>query len=157
MLLWDNNLPCSCCSLSIKGKHKIIQKIPIPMESSEEKQRVAKCQFYSTFTFSVVAMCSFAALLFLVPFIVDPALATIMSDFSSTPVDCAVVRSGYVLGASNCSWSSCREGCTRDIFDCHQVIIEYSPLQKDKHMVNSQKKISDQVHLTSSELLFLWI
>ena len=110
------------------------------MESFGEKLRLSKCQFYSTFTFSVVAMCSFSALLFLVPFIVDPALATIMSDFSSAPVDCEVVRSGYVLGASNCSWSSCREGCTRDIFDCHQVIIEYSPLQRDKHMEKSQKK-----------------
>ena len=110
------------------------------MEFSEEKRKLSKCQFYSTFTFSVVAMCSFSALLFLVPFIVDPALATIMSDFSSTPVDCAVVRSGHVLGASNCSWYSCREGCTRDIFDCHRVIIECSPLQKDSHLLKSQKK-----------------
>ena len=59
---------------------------------------VSKCQFYATFTFAVVGMVSFSALLFLVPFIVDPALATIMSDFSEQPVDCTVVRSKYTLG-----------------------------------------------------------
>ena len=25
----------------------------------------------------------------------------------------------------NCSWSSCREGCTQEIFECHQVHVEY--------------------------------
>jgi len=34
-------------------------------------------------------------------------------------------------GLSNCSWSSCREGCTRDIFSCHHIIVEYTYLQED--------------------------
>ena len=24
-------------------------------------------------------------------------------------------------GTTNCSWASCREGCTADIFKCHQI------------------------------------
>ena len=32
-------------------------------------------------------------------------------------------------GLSNCSWSSCREGCTRDIFSCHHILVEYTFLQ----------------------------
>ena len=31
-------------------------------------------------------------------------------------------------GLSECSWSSCREGCTGDIYTCHQIHVEYQPL-----------------------------
>ena len=30
-------------------------------------------------------------------------------------------------GKSNCSWASCREGCTAEIFKCHQVRVTYTP------------------------------
>ena len=59
---------------------------------------LTKCQFYATFTFAVLGLGSFSVLLFLVPFAVDPTLATIMSDFSEMPVDCQVVQSKYILG-----------------------------------------------------------
>ena len=71
------------------------------MEKYAKHFTVAKCQFYATFTFAVVGMVSFSVLLFLVPFIVDPALATIMSDFSEKPVDCQVVQSKYILGRAD--------------------------------------------------------
>ena len=45
-----------------------------------------------------------------------------------------------IAGASNCSWSSCREGCTRDIYECHQILVEYQPLQADVKIVNKQKE-----------------
>ena len=30
-------------------------------------------------------------------------------------------------GAENCSWSSCREGCTRELYKCFQVLVRYAP------------------------------
>ena len=30
-------------------------------------------------------------------------------------------------GKSNCSWASCREGCTAEIFKCHQLRVTYTP------------------------------
>ena len=40
-------------------------------------------------------------------------------------------------GASKCSWSSCREGCTTDLYECNHVYVEYSPLSEDREMVVS--------------------
>lgn len=28
-------------------------------------------------------------------------------------------------GASNCSWTSCREGCTKELYDCKQIRVNY--------------------------------
>ena len=30
-------------------------------------------------------------------------------------------------GKSNCTWASCKEGCTAEIFKCHQIRITYTP------------------------------
>ena len=30
-------------------------------------------------------------------------------------------------GRSNCSWASCREGCTAQIYKCHQIRVTYTP------------------------------
>ena len=40
-----------------------------------------KIKFYATFSFSLLAITGFSVLMFLVPFIVDPALATLTADF----------------------------------------------------------------------------
>ena len=36
----------------------------------------------------------------------------------------------YIVGARKCAWSSCREGCTRDMYECNQILVEYS-LEKE--------------------------
>ena len=46
----------------------------------------AKLKFYTTFTLTVIAVTGFSALMFLVPFVVDPALATLTADFVQQPV-----------------------------------------------------------------------
>jgi hypothetical protein len=74
------------------------KKPDIPIEVSSEKPQQSKYKFYATFIFAVVALSSFSALLFLVPFIVDPALATLTSDFVEKPIECKVVHSKYTLG-----------------------------------------------------------
>ena len=62
------------------------------------------------------------------------------------PVTCRVssVTTGY--GKSNCKWSSCKEGCTADMYVCYQVRIQYS---RQKYMNGtSAADIDDWVDLT---------
>ena len=55
-------------------------------------------KFYATFSFSLIAITGFSILMFLVPFIVDPALATLTADFVEKPVECRVTFSRAILG-----------------------------------------------------------
>ena len=41
--------------------------------------------------------------------------------FVEHPVVCKVNSIAVKTGKSNCTWSSCREGCTADMFKCFQV------------------------------------
>ena len=45
-------------------------------------------------------------------------------------------------GASKCSWSSCREGCTTDLYECNHVYVEYSPLSEDREMISTNRSSS---------------
>ena len=38
-----------------------------------------------------------------------------------------VTSNELLYGKSNCTWASCREGCTIEIFRCHQVRVVYTP------------------------------
>jgi len=49
------------------------------------------------------------------------AISAIMHEFVDEPVTCMVNSLTVKHGKSNCLWSSCREGCTADIFQCYQV------------------------------------
>ena len=51
-----------------------------------------------------------ASILFLVPLYVDPAVATLFSEFIERPTLCVTTRREDLTGLLNCSWSSCREG-----------------------------------------------
>ena len=58
----------------------------------------AKLKLYITLTLATVFVTSFSALLFLVPFVIDPSLAAMRADFVAAPVDCRGVQSKYILG-----------------------------------------------------------
>ena len=73
------------------------------VETIKEHLTLPKIHFYTTFLLAVIVLCSFSVLLFLIPFIVDPTLASIMSDFSETPVSCNIVHSKYILGENQLS------------------------------------------------------
>ena len=60
---------------------------------------------------------------FLVPLVVDPALSTLQHQFSQTV--CTTVEGEYREGKAMCSWSSCREGCTHEVFTCWQIRVTY--------------------------------
>ena len=74
-----------------------------------------------------MAIGAFFAFLFLVPFVIEPAVKTIRMDFELEPVTCCVVSFTELKGKKNCSdWSSCREGCTREIYDCVKILVAYT-------------------------------
>lgn len=58
------------------------------------------------------AILSVFAFLFLIPFVVDPAISTIVADYDPEPITCVVSDHTYSEGMKNCTWSSCREGET---------------------------------------------
>ncbi|KAF0296508.1 Protein tipE [Amphibalanus amphitrite] len=64
-------------------------------------------------------------LLFLVPLVVDPAVATLRADFAPVAAACRTERVERYSTLSNCSWSSCREGCTSELYQCVHVYVTY--------------------------------
>lgn len=84
-----------------------------------------KILFYITAFFVLLGTFSLFSFLFLVPFVIDPAFTTIFMEFDETPALCVTSRTERRQGVSNCSWSSCREGCTKEIYDCTQIRVNY--------------------------------
>ncbi|GLH14644.1 Protein tipE [Gryllus bimaculatus] len=87
---------------------------------------VDKAKFYTSLCLGTTAIVSVFAFLFLIPFVVDPVISSIMADFDPEPVTCVVVEHVYAEGLRNCSWASCREGCTASPNRCHQLLVNYS-------------------------------
>uniref|UniRef100_A0A8D9AIN1 Protein tipE n=1 Tax=Cacopsylla melanoneura TaxID=428564 RepID=A0A8D9AIN1_9HEMI len=92
----------------------------------EEETTAQKAKFYVSLCSGVTACLSAFAFLFLIPFIIEPAIKTIMADYESEPVTCNLSRHDVGLGISNCNWASCREGCTAQMIKCHQITVHYS-------------------------------
>jgi beta-lactamase regulating signal transducer with metallopeptidase domain len=82
--------------------------------------------FYTTSFLAMTAVGGGSALLFLVPLYVDPAISTLAADFVSEPVKCVTTRREDLSGIFNCTWSSCREGCTSDMYSCTHIYVMYS-------------------------------
>ena len=92
--------------------------IPTPMEEAK---------YYVSLVLGTLCIISAFTFLFLVPFILDPAISTFMHDFVGEPVTCKVSKVETKRGKSTCLWSSCREGCTVDMYTCWQVRVIYAP------------------------------
>lgn len=71
---------------------------------------VEKAKFYTSLCLGSTAILAVFAFLFLIPFVVEPAISTILADFSPHAVACVVTNHVYAEGLKNCSWASCREG-----------------------------------------------
>ncbi|XP_058821589.1 protein tipE isoform X1 [Topomyia yanbarensis] len=84
-----------------------------------------KLLFYTTAFFILLGTFSLFAFLFLVPFVIEPAFTTIFMQFDESPAFCVTVDLTHLYGAKNCSWASCREGCTKDIYECQQIRVNY--------------------------------
>lgn len=83
-------------------------------------------KFYTSLCLGTTAFVSMFAFLFLIPFVVDPAITTILADYEPEAVTCLATEHIYAEGLRNCSWSSCREGCTNAAIRCHQILVNYS-------------------------------
>ncbi|XP_063623772.1 protein tipE isoform X1 [Cydia splendana] len=95
------------------------EKLPIPPTFLE------KLLFYTTATFVLLATFSLFAFLFLVPFVIEPAFTTIFMQFDPVGALCVTAQVKHLVGASNCTWASCREGCTKDLYECTQIRVNY--------------------------------
>lgn len=84
-----------------------------------------RVRFYTTSTLVLITVASGSSLLFLVPLYVDPALSTLAHNFVENPTLCTTVRRENLVGLFNCSWSSCREGCTSDMYKCTNIYVTY--------------------------------
>lgn len=81
--------------------------------------------FYTTAFFVLLAVFSLFALVFLVPFFIDPAWSTLQADFDPMGTQCRTISGDYLEGRSLCDWSSCQEGCTKTVYTCWKIIVEY--------------------------------
>jgi hypothetical protein len=96
------------------------------MDDADAEQTLAqKLLFYTTAFFILLGTFSLFAFLFLVPFVIDPAFTTIFMQFDPVAALCQTVDSETRQGASNCTWSSCREGCTKEVYECTQIRVNY--------------------------------
>lgn len=96
------------------------------MEAEEDTRTFKeKALFYTTAFFILLGTFSLFGFLFLVPFVIEPAFTTIFMQFDENPALCVTIDRLDLFSTSNCSWASCREGCTRDIFRCTQIRVSY--------------------------------
>lgn len=100
---------------------------PKKKNAAKQQPRTVREQvrFYTTATLACLSVSFGASLLFLVPLYVDPAISTLVSDFIEPATWCRTTRREDVVGINNCSWSSCREGCTSDMYKCLHVYVTY--------------------------------
>lgn len=97
------------------------------MAEQPEQSTREKLLFYITASFILLAIFSLFAFLFLVPFVIEPAFTTIFMEFDELPAFCETTGILHNRGMSNCSWTSCKEGCTKDVYECTQIRVHYRP------------------------------
>ena len=124
----------------------------MPSEKGDPaSQRRETILFYTTAFFVLLAMFSLFAFLFLVPFFIEPALATLYMDFDPTPVTCETVEANFLRGLSNCNWSSCREGCTKEVFECWHIRVRYkSPVPLPVSAIPASESLSTSSSASSA-------
>lgn len=105
-----------------KLKELVPKKKPAQAKKRTWRERIS---FYTTSALAFFSVTAGASLLFLVPLYVDPAISTLVSEFIETPTWCRTTRREDVVGIMNCSWSSCREGCTSDLYRCVHIYVQF--------------------------------
>ena len=87
---------------------------------------LSQLRYYVTLLASVVTIFSFFALLFLVPFVFDPAISTLSAGFPRQPFTCQLTKMDTGKRLSSCNWTSCSEGCTAPLIRCVQLYVDVS-------------------------------
>ena len=117
----------SCKKPFFKGSIAAAAAIPpkdedMDSEADDSRSKLENIKYYTSLVLGTLCIVCIFAFLFLVPFVLDPAISTIVHEFVDRPVTCRVTNVTVRHGKSNCKWSSCREGCTADMYICYQVI-----------------------------------
>ncbi|CAL8096963.1 unnamed protein product [Orchesella dallaii] len=72
---------------------------------------------------SALAAVSILGVVVMCPVMLDPAIDTLVSSFDEGM--CQTVYNQFLRGLSNCTWTSCREGCTAEVYSCYHIIVLY--------------------------------
>ncbi|KAI5726662.1 hypothetical protein M8J76_006435 [Diaphorina citri] len=120
----------SSSELLLDPQQQLRKRKLLELAQNKNKKKVKrtckqKIWFYTTSFFAMTAVSTGSSLLFLVPLYVDPAISTLTSDFNPNPVTCVTILNRTETGIFNCTWSSCREGCTSDMYKCFQIFVKY--------------------------------
>lgn len=107
-------------------RKKKLTELANTRKKADQKSRREQAWFYVTLFFAMATVTTGTSLLFLVPLYVDPAISTLIADFIPEPVTCTTTRRDDYSGLFNCSWSSCREGCTSDFYRCTHIYVQYA-------------------------------
>lgn len=70
-----------------------------------------------------VASISVLTFIFASIWYIDPALLTLMLRFRQA--ECRTREATFSRGISNCNWTSCKLGCTKDVYQCWKIKVEY--------------------------------
>lgn len=116
----------------------------------EQKSRRQQIWFYATLFCAMTTVTAGTSLLFLVPLYVDPAISTLIADFVQQPVTCVTTRRHDFSGLFNCTWSSCREGCTSDFYRCTHIYVEYAESDADQLQPQAQSQSQDEQPTTAA-------
>ncbi|KAI9553112.1 hypothetical protein GHT06_021004 [Daphnia sinensis] len=118
-------------------RQKIMQLRLQAAKASMKRQSSLRRKFFSTTTLWLAGIFSLTVLIIAFPLAVDPALESIWRTFSSKPVICLTTDiqihhsrnpDGSVKGNDACTWTSCRQGCTGELFRCVQLFANISRL-----------------------------
>jgi len=121
-------------------------------ESKESSTRLDDIKYYTSMLLGTLCIVCVFGFLFLVPFVLDPAISTIMHEFIEKPVHCKVMSYEQRYGKTNCSWASCREGCTAQIYKCHQVRVTYTPRRQYQNNTGVEEiQDNEWAYLTRTE------
>lgn len=101
------------------------------MADDDKRTIKEKLLFYTTAFFILLGTFSLFAFLFLVPFVIEPGFTTIFMQFDTRPAMCVTTGTVQRRGVSNCTWSSCREGCTKELFECIQIKVNYKAARNE--------------------------
>ncbi|XP_054271249.1 protein tipE [Macrosteles quadrilineatus] len=129
-------------------KRKLLELAQPKKHKKQKRSCRERAWFYATSFFVMSAVSAGSSLLFLVPLYVDPAISTLVADFITRPVTCVTMRREDHLGIFNCTWSSCREGCTSDMYRCTHIYVSYTE-QEDNSSLATPATVVDAVLLVN--------
>ncbi|KAK7062954.1 hypothetical protein SK128_018662 [Halocaridina rubra] len=126
------------------------------MEEPVEKEPLpVRLKYYTTLTLGTTACLSSFVFMFLIPWVLDPSISTLMANFDPEPVVCKTVQSDFLIGMKNCSWSSCKHGCTTDQFECNQIYVNYMHVPYETYEAQEVDDDDDDIWVGHGVPLFI--